>query len=328
MADSRICSADGCGKPSQADGLKRDAFGRIAANHVDLPIGMRFDRLTVIGDEQRDGKNYAVSCRCDCGRIVRARVDGLISGNKKQCGNHARVVTEAHRAAISERTRTHGMSRSAEYSAWVGMKMRCFNPKDGRYEDYGGRGISVYPKWALSFEAFIEFMGLKPSPMHSLDRIDVDGDYVPGNVRWASPSAQTRNRRPFMVRPGTGRKLRPLPPPADYIPPQPLAEHAHHNARHGMSGSPEYCAWRSMKKRCLDPRHPAYRNYGGRGISIHDEWQHNFASFLAEIGLRPGAGYSLDRIDNELGYVPGNVRWSDAMTQNRNRRAFLIKPRG
>lgn len=301
--------------------------GQFVRRHVNLPIGAVFGRLTVIGDERRVAKQYEVSCRCDCGKEIRCRVDSLRIGKKLQCGDHQRVVTADMRRALGMHNRTHGRSRTAEYNSWIGMKMRCLNPGDSRFADYGGRGIRVCDRWRHSFEAFLGDLGLKPSPAHSLDRINVDGNYEPGNVRWADASMQTKNRRPFLMRSGTGRRLTPAPPLPAYIPPPPLPENAHRNARHGMSGTPEYYAWKSMKERCLDPSHHAYRNYGGRGVTVCASWQNSFSAFLAEVGMQPIGRYSLDRINNELGYEPGNVRWADSRTQNRNRRPFLITPR-
>jgi hypothetical protein len=82
-----------------------------------------------------------------------------------------------------------------EYSAWVGMHGRCFNPKNHKYADYGGRGITVCDRWRYSFENFLADMGRKPSLKHSLGRIDNDGNYEPGNCRWETIAQQTRNRR-------------------------------------------------------------------------------------------------------------------------------------
>jgi hypothetical protein len=177
-------------------------LGQFVRRHVDLPVGSVFGRLTVVGDERRARKQYVVTCRCDCGKEIQCRVDGLKTGKKLQCGNHRRVVTDEQRRVSGDRNRTHGRAGTTEYNSWIGMKMRCFNPKNDRYDSYGGRGVTVAPEWIEDFEAFFVHMGPKPSPSHSLDRIDPNGNYEPGNVRWADRSTQNRNRRPFMMYPG------------------------------------------------------------------------------------------------------------------------------
>lgn len=93
-------------------------------------------------------------------------------------------------------------SRTPEYKAWIAMRQRCANPRASGYRHYGGRGIRVCDEWEHSFAAFLECVGPRPSPEHSIDRIDVDGHYEPGNVRWATINEQASNRRP---RPGSGR---------------------------------------------------------------------------------------------------------------------------
>jgi hypothetical protein len=87
------------------------------------------------------------------------------------------------------------MRRSPEYRTWMGMKARCGNPNDKRFADYGGRGIRVCDRWLESFEAFLADMGPRPSSRHTIDRIDVDGGYEPGNCRWVAAAAQARNKR-------------------------------------------------------------------------------------------------------------------------------------
>lgn len=91
--------------------------------------------------------------------------------------------------------RIPGGSRTPEYQAWGAMKTRCLNPQSSSWPNYGGRGIKVCDRWMHNFPAFLEDVGPKPGPHYSLDRIDVDGDYEPGNVRWATRTEQNRNRR-------------------------------------------------------------------------------------------------------------------------------------
>lgn len=88
-----------------------------------------------------------------------------------------------------------GISRHPLYHIWQAMKDRCLNPRNSRYRHYGGRGITVCPQWVNSFEQFLADVGEKPSPELSIDRIDNDGNYEPGNVRWATKSQQSANTR-------------------------------------------------------------------------------------------------------------------------------------
>lgn len=101
---------------------------------------------------------------------------------------------EAGRAA-GLANRKHGMHGTREYRAWVHMKHRCYNPSCRSYHSHGGRGIKVHQSWVSDPRQFLSDMGPHPGKGYSLDRVDNDGDYEPGNCRWATPTQQARNTR-------------------------------------------------------------------------------------------------------------------------------------
>ncbi len=94
-----------------------------------------------------------------------------------------------------------------EYVNWVRMKHRCENHTNDSYAHYGGRGITVCARWQDDFLAFLADMGTRPTKAHSLDRIDVNGHYEPGNVRWATAKEQAQNKRPTRPRATAARGI-------------------------------------------------------------------------------------------------------------------------
>ena len=152
----------------------------------------RFGRLTVVSRVPRNEGGHAIwKCRCDCGSERKITSDKLRSGNTRSCGC---LKTELQKLRLT----THGKSHLPEYSIWCAIKNRCNNPNDKDYKYYGGRGIRICKSWDKDFESFFNFLGVRPFIGAEIDRINNDGNYKPGNVRWATHKQQMQNSRPFL----------------------------------------------------------------------------------------------------------------------------------
>jgi hypothetical protein len=127
-------------------------------------------------------------CRCACGHERAVRSTGLMNGRSTGCGC-------SKNRRLSQRARTHGQAKGDTYRVWQGIQQRCHNEKNTNYWRYGARGIRVCDQWRQSFETFLADVGERPSRAYSLDRIDNDKGYEPGNVRWATRDQQRRNMR-------------------------------------------------------------------------------------------------------------------------------------
>jgi hypothetical protein len=160
--------------------LDRDWHGRVVSSKPPLRAGVRYGKLVALGPAK---KRSHWRFRCDCGREWVAMVGNVRSGATRSCGCLRRALMT-----------THGGSRSLEYGSWKGMISRCENPRYTGYENYGGRGITVCDRWRGSFAAFLEDIGPRGDVSLSLDRIDANGNYEPGNCRWASGKQQAWNR--------------------------------------------------------------------------------------------------------------------------------------
>jgi hypothetical protein len=153
---------------------------------IDL-VGRQFGRLTVVcsaGVSQSKRPRKLWSCMCSCGNMVVRLGVSLSARHRHSCGclESEAMTKRAVRA-----------KDSPEYKSWAGAKQRCGNPNNPLYKNYGGRGIRMCERWFNSFDEFMSDMGSMQENCNSLDRIDVNGDYEPGNCRWATPLMQGQN---------------------------------------------------------------------------------------------------------------------------------------
>lgn len=175
---------------------------------IDL-VGCRFGRLFVVEEAEpaiqpsgRARRRWA--CECVCGSVTVVRGTDLRSGRTSSCGCYR---NDQVAAALT----THGEARkgrqSPEYLVWAGMISRCEGENNSAFHHYGERGIGVCARWRDSYENFLTDMGRRPTPRHSIERLDVNGDYEPGNCVWATVKQQARNKRTTRFVKYRGRKI-------------------------------------------------------------------------------------------------------------------------
>lgn len=159
--------------------------------------GDKYGHLTAVKFAYKGAFNKAHWVfKCDCGSEgVVKNVNDVKKGNTKSCG-----------CLLKEQVR-HGLYKTTEYRLWISMKERCYNEKNLAYPNYGGRGITVCDEWLHSITTFYRDMGPRPSKRHSIDRIDVNGNYCKENCKWSTDEEQCANRRSNVWMMYKGRKM-------------------------------------------------------------------------------------------------------------------------
>jgi len=175
-------------------GLKPNGYPDYLRKH--LEVGSKYGHLTIVQEIDpyiNNGKPHRMyECQCDCGNTSRVRMNALMSGRIKTCGCELTkrnwfINKDDKREVVYKYD--GNTKNNKTYSTYYSMKSRCYNPNAGNYQYYGALGITICDRWLESYENFLEDMGEKPEGM-SLDRIDVYGNYEPGNCRWATDKEQ------------------------------------------------------------------------------------------------------------------------------------------
>jgi hypothetical protein len=167
-----------------------------------------FGRLTAVRRVPVVGTNrFRWECRCACGRLTEVAGSSLKCGTTRSCGCLSLEVKRRTMGAVMRKANTrHGMSATPEFRTWSQMLDRCHNPNNKGWANYGGRGITVCPRWRKSFKAFFADMGERP-PGLTLERTRNSGGYSPGNCVWATRTAQQNNTRATRVLRFAGKSL-------------------------------------------------------------------------------------------------------------------------
>lgn len=169
--------------------------GKRACRRFGDQTGKIYGRWTILSKNPKGPKYY--EAQCTCGTIKVIDLYAAVAGTTTSCGCY-------RKENLSKLSRVHPLTSEPHlqnsihnplYAIWLGIKTRCFNQKHPTFKRYGMRGITMDPQWKVSFRQFATYIGPRPSPEHSIDRIDNNGDYVPGNVHWATRVEQMANTR-------------------------------------------------------------------------------------------------------------------------------------
>lgn len=219
VCDSSEVSVDGSslkrGYTTSCGCKGRESKPKRSTKYVDL-TGRVFGSKTVTGrDLDRAGTSAAWWCKCTCGKIVSKMTGDLkkIGARNTACGcdraERYRQLSARRVAAITTHGHAKTKANTSEYSSWRNMISRCTNQNHPSFKDYGGRGISVCGRWLgkYGFQNFLEDMGRRPSPAHSIDRRENNGNYELANCRWATRAEQDNNKRDNVVVAAFGKRM-------------------------------------------------------------------------------------------------------------------------
>lgn len=162
-----------------------NALAKLSKRYKRLSVIRQLPLVMIISKNGTERFERLVLCKCDCGKIVEINQSHLKSGRIISCGCYKK---EGYHNI------THGMTYTSEYAAWENLRSRCYNKNNRMYQWYGKLGITVCERWKKSFQSFINSMGHKPTPKHTIERRNVNKGYTPSNCYWATYKIQSRNK--------------------------------------------------------------------------------------------------------------------------------------
>jgi len=275
-----------------------------------------------------------VKWQCFCKNIFITYISKVTTGSTKSCGCWNKLVIEQK---IKDPNLQYLRKKHGE------IKQICYNPNDKAYKDYGARGIQISIEWKNNRAKFIKdvinTIGHRPTDKHQLDRVNNSGNYEINNLRWSSSKENCRNRRSNKLI-TIGEKTKTMAewseisginrgtisvrikngwPEGRWLEPVNIFDIKIFDNTNFKN------IFYKIRSRCFNVNNESYKDYGGRGITICEEWKNDYNIFqqdiLNSIGPRPSSKHNLDRYPNNNGnYESGNVRWATSKENNRNKR--------
>jgi hypothetical protein len=312
--------------------------------HPSKLIGKKYNKLTIISTEYRINKrtgynNSYATCICDCGKIKTINLAEIKRGRAKGCGCLPRIISNPRKRSLDIDSRL--------YKIYHGIKQRCYNKQDLAYKYYGLKGIIMCDEWLKDFQNFKKWsLNNGYEDNLSIDRIDFDGNYSPDNCRWVNNIVQANNRsnNHIIIAFGEektlqewGRDERCKSSPClirsrivelgwgaekAIVTPSMQKKSTRRKAMNNKQFISDrlYIIWKHMYNRIYKKSSKGYKNYGGRGIKLCEEWliPKNFYRWALENGY--DNNLSLNRIDNDGDYCPKNCSWATIKEQANNKR--------
>lgn len=269
--------------------------------------GTRFGEWTVTESVTVRSAEH-VPVQCSCGARGSVIANSLGRGKSLKCASCSRAENGVRRSEERRKALEYEIILPvrfpAEYRVWSGMVKRCHGKSP--HKDYGGRGIAVCEAWRSSFLRFLQDMGSRPGLEYSIDRVNVDGNYEPGNCRWATKSEQARNRRDSLFVEVNGERLHIMEAVEttgrsySQLRTTACEETRNGSPRRSVPRKPQKPGFKSIMS-WLRERESYFKSKGDRAISRYGSWATYQDDLMSLDYVRERAG---DRLCEIFGLVP------------------------